>query len=177
MTRRLAAKRYAQAVFEIALERKELEQWQDDLAQITGLKKGAAVINWLENPRVSAELKTQYLAQQLKVSPLGLNLVHLLLDKGRLLLIDEIGDEYQRLLAHHRGLETAEVTTAVPLSDAEKEDLAQRLGTVTGKKVVLKAAVNPEIIGGMTAIINDQLLDGSTRRRLQDLKKAISGGR
>jgi F-type H+-transporting ATPase subunit delta len=69
------------------------------------------------------------------------------------------------------------VTTAVPLSDAEKNKLAQQLGTVTGKKVVVKASVNPDIIGGMTARINDRLLDGSTRRRLQDLKKAISGGR
>lgn len=177
MTNRLAAKRYAQAAFEIALERKELEKWQGDLARIAGLKKEAAVLNWLENPRASAELKTQYLAQQLGVSPLGLNLVHLLLNKGRLSLVEDISEEYQRLLASHQGLETAEVTTAVPLSDAEQQKLALGLGAVTGKKVLIKAAVDPEIIGGMTARINDQLLDGSIRRRLLDLKKAISGGR
>ncbi|MFH0942207.1 MAG: ATP synthase F1 subunit delta [Chloroflexota bacterium] len=178
MTKRLSAKRYAQAVFEIALERKELEQWQADLAKIAALKQETAVVNWLENPRADPDLKTMYLAQQLKgLNPLGLNLVHLLLNKGRLSLADEISDEYQRLLARHLGLETAEVTTAVPLTDTEKQDLAQRLGTVTGKKVVLQAAVNPDLIGGMTARINDQLLDGSTRRRLQDLKKVIAGGR
>lgn len=178
MPKRLSAKRYAQAVFEIALERKELEQWQADLARIAALKQDAAVVNWLENPRADAELKTGYLAQQLKgINPLGLNLVHLLLNKGRLYLADEISDEYQRLLARHQGLETAEVTTAVPLTDTEKKELEQRLGTVTGKKVVLKVAVNPDIIGGLTARINDQLFDGSTRHRLQGLKKVIAGGR
>jgi F-type H+-transporting ATPase subunit delta len=177
-TKRLTAKRYAQAIFEIALGGKDLERWQGDLVKIAGLKQDKAVVNWLENPRASAELKAQYLAQQLKVlSPAGLNLAHLLLSKGRLHLADEISNEYQRLIASYRGLETAEVTTAVPISDDEKNKLAQQLGTVTGKKIVLKTSVNPEIIGGMTARINDQLLDGSTRRRLQDLKKAISGGR
>jgi F-type H+-transporting ATPase subunit delta len=99
------------------------------------------------------------------------------MSKGLFYLVDEISDEYQRLLSHHQGLETAEVTTAVPLSDDEKQNLAESLGKVTGKKVVLKAAVDPAIIGGVTARINDQLLDGSTRRRLQDLKKEIASGR
>jgi len=176
MTKRLAAKRYAQAVFEIAREKNELEKWQAELARIAGLKKDAAVLGWLENPRAVADLKTQYL-QQLGLSPLGLNLVHILLNKGRLHLVDDISEEYQRLVARQQGLETAEVTTAVPLSEDEQQKLAVGLGAVTGKKVLVKAAVNPEIIGGMTARINDQLLDGSTRRRLMDLKKAISGGR
>ncbi|RJQ39686.1 MAG: ATP synthase F1 subunit delta [Dehalococcoidia bacterium] len=176
MTIRLAARRYARAIFEIALERNELDKWQADLASLAGLKKDEAVLSWLANPRADGGLKTQYL-EQLGLGPLGQNLAHLLLGKGRLGMADEIDDEYQRLVARHQGLETAEVTTAVPLSDVEKENLAKRLGTVTGKKVVLKTAVDTQIIGGITARINDQLLDGSTRRRLLDLKKAISGGR
>ncbi|MFA5317221.1 MAG: ATP synthase F1 subunit delta, partial [Dehalococcoidales bacterium] len=133
---------------------------------------------WLENPRAAPGLKTEYLTQQLSgLNPLGLKLVLLLMSKGLFYLVDEISDEYQRLLSHHQGLETAEVTTAVPLSDDEKQNLAESLGKVTGKKVVLKAAVDPAIIGGVTARINDQLLDGSTRRRLQDLKKEIASGR
>jgi F-type H+-transporting ATPase subunit delta len=177
-TKRLTAKRYARAIFEIALGQKDMERWQSELVKIASLKQDAAAVNWLENPRASAELKAQYLSQQLEgFSPAGLNLAQLLLGKGRLNLADEISNEYQRLVASYQGIETAEVTTAVPLSDAEKNKLAQQLGTVTGKKVVVKASVNPDIIGGMTARINDRLLDGSTRRRLQDLKKAISGGR
>ena len=178
MVKRVYAKRYAQAVFELAREKKELERWQADLARIVSLKGDAALTTWLENPKASLELKTLYLSQRLGgVNPLGLKLAHLLISKGRLNMADEIADEYARLLARHQGLETAEVTTAVPLSDAEKQILAERLGAVTGKTVVLKATVNPAIIGGITARIGDQLLDGSTRSRLQALNKEIASRR
>lgn len=176
MTKRLAARRYARAIFEIARERGELEKWQGDLAKIASLQKDEAALNWLGNPRADAGLKSQYI-EQLGLGSLEQNLVHILLNRGRLHLVEDISEEYQRLAAAYHGLETAEVTTAVPLSDTEKQKLAAGLGAVTGKKVLIKAAVDPEIIGGMTARINDQLLDGSTRRRLLDLKKAISGGR
>ncbi len=178
MAKRVYAKRYAQAVFELAREKKELERWQADLTRIVSLKKDASLTAWLENPKASFELKTLHLSQLLSgVNPLGLKLAYLLISKGRLNMADEIADEYQRLLSRYQGLETAEVTTAVPLSDAEQQNLAERLGTITGKKVVLKPTVNPAIIGGMMAKINDQLLDGSTRSRLQALKKEIASGR
>lgn len=178
MTKRVYARRYARAVFEIAREQKELERWQADLARIVSLKGDVALTTWLENPKASFKLKTLYLSQRLSgVNPLGLKLAYLLISKGRLNMADEIADEYQRLLSRHQGLETAEVTTAVPLSDAEKQSLAECLGTVTGQKVVLKATVNPAIIGGISARIGDQLLDGSTRSRLQALKKEIASGR
>jgi F-type H+-transporting ATPase subunit delta len=178
MIKRVYAKRYAQAVFEIALEQKEPERWQADLTKIVSLREDAALTTWLENPKASFELKTLYLSQRLSgVNPLGLKLAYLLISKGRLNMADEIADEYQRLLARHQGLETAEVTTAVPLSDAEKQSLAERLGAVAGKKVVLEATVNPAIIGGITARIGDQLLDGSTRSRLQALNKEIASRR
>lgn len=178
MTKRVSTRRYAQAVFEIARERDELERWPADLAKIAGLEEDAAVTTWLENPSASFELKTRYLSQRLSgVNPLALKLAYLLISKGRLNLTHEIAEEYRRLLDRHRGLETAKVTTAVALSDAEKQGLAERLGAVTGKKVRLKATVNPAIIGGIVAQINDRLLDGSTKSRLQALKKEIASGR
>jgi len=63
MTIRLAARRYARAIFEIALERNELDKWQADLASLAGLKKDEAVLSWLANPRADGGLKTQYLEQ------------------------------------------------------------------------------------------------------------------
>jgi len=178
MTKKANAGRYARAVFEIARERGELERWQSDLAKIVSLKTDVALSTWLGNPKASLELKTVYLTQRLSgVNPLGLKLAQLLISKGRLNTVDDIADEYQRLLARHRGLETARVTTAVLLSDAEKQNLAARLSAVTGKKVGLETKVDPTILGGVIARINDQLLDGSTRSRLEALKKEIASGR
>ena len=89
--------------------------------------------------------------------------------------VGDIADEYQRLLNAYRGIDEAEVLTAVPLDDGDKQRLAERLGAVVGKKVIIKAEVDSSLIGGVVARIGGKLIDGSTRSRLEALKKELSG--
>ncbi len=174
MARRLYARRYAQAVFEIALARKELDRWQSDLRKIASLGEDAILIAWLENPKFRFDDKVRLLSEQLgDVNPLALNLVYLLAARGRLGMIGEIADEYQRLLDSYRGIEQAEVITAVPLDDEDKLRLGERLGAVVGKKVVVKPEVDSSLIGGFIARIGGKLLDGSTRSKLEVLKREL----
>jgi len=176
MARRGYAKRYAQAIFEIALERNELDRWQSDLGKIARLGEDATVTAWLENPKLHFDIKTRLLSEQLgDINPLALNLACLLVARGRLSLAGDIAEEYQRLLDSYRGIEQAEVTTAIPLEDKDKQSLAQRLGAVVGKKVVLKLKVDPSLIGGIVARIGDKLLDGSTSSKLLALKRELEG--
>ncbi|GAI06225.1 unnamed protein product, partial [marine sediment metagenome] len=81
--------------------------------------------------------------------------------------------EYQRLLDSYRGIELAEVITAVPLDDEDKLRLGERLGAVVGKKVVVKPEVDSSLIGGFIARIGGKLLDGSTRGKLEALKREM----
>ena len=90
-------------------------------------------------------------------------------------MIGEIAGEYQRLLDAYHGIQEAEVTTAVPLDDADKERLAERLGSLLGSKITLKSNVDPEILGGIIARIGGKLLDGSTRSKLAALKRELVG--
>ena len=87
----------------------------------------------------------------------------------------DIADEYQQLLDSYRGIEQAEVTTAIPIDDEAKLKLGKCLGAIVGKKVVLKPEVDPSIIGGIIARIGGKLLDGSTRSKLAALKKELIG--
>jgi len=174
VARRLYAKRYAQAVFEIALGRKELDRWQSDLRKIASLGEDAILIAWLENPKFRFDDKVRLLSEQLgDVNPLALNLVYLLAARGRLGMIGEVADGYQRLLDSYRGIEQAEVITAVPLDDEDKLRLGERLGAVVGKKVVVKPEVDSSLIGGFIARIGGKLLDGSTRSKLEVLKREL----
>ena len=91
-------------------------------------------------------------------------------------MIGDIVDEYQRLLDSHRGIERAEVTAAVPLDDEDRQRLAEQLSAVTGKKVTVKAEVDPGLVGGFTARIGGKLLDGSTRSKLIALKRELAQG-
>jgi len=174
VARRLHARRYAQAVFEIALEKKELDRWQSDLWKIAMLGEDATIVAFLENPKFNFDAKAKLLSEQLvDVNPLALNLVYLLLTRGRLSMVGEIADEYQRLLDSHRGIERAEVITAVSLDDEDTLRLGERIGAVVGKKVVVEPEVDSGIVGGFIARIGGKLLDGSTRSKLEALKREL----
>jgi len=170
------ARRYAQAVFEIALEKKELERWQTDLKKVMDVVGDASFMAFLESPKFRFDDKARTLSERLGgINPLALNLVYLLVNRGKPDIIGAITDEYQRLLDSYHGIESADVITAIPLGDKDKEKLAENLGALVGKKVVLRAEVDPRVIGGFTARIGGKLLDGSTRRKLVNLKRELAG--
>ena len=177
MARRIHARRYAQAVFNIALEKKELDRWQSDLEKVAVLSDDATFMALVENPKVRFEDKAKLVLEPLgDINPLALNLVYLLMTRGRLNLIGDIADEYRRLLDSYRGIEQAEVITAVPLDAKERQRLEKALEAVVGKKVVLQPGVDPSLIGGFIARIGGKLLDGSTHSQLIALRDKITTG-
>lgn len=180
MAKSIYSRRYSQAVFRIALDSKELNRWQSDLRKIASLVNDAALFALLENPEVSFDDKAKVLSERLgDINPLALKLVSLLVTKGKLGMIGDIADEYQRLVDNYRGIEgaeVAEVTTAIPLDDEDKLKLAQRLTSLVGKPVVLKPKVDPSLIGGLIIRVGDKLIDGSIRSKLLSLKRDLKRG-
>jgi len=177
VARKLYARRYAQAAFEIALAADELPRWQADLGRIARLVEDKRLAALLENPKLGFDAKARLLSEVIgEVSPLVLNLVYLLITRGRLGIVGDITAEFQRLLDSHQGTEQAKVITAVPLDEEDRQKISQRLSAITGKKVVLEAEVDPGLVGGFTARIGGKLLDGSTRSRLAALKRELSRG-
>jgi F-type H+-transporting ATPase subunit delta len=168
-------KRYAQAVFEIALESDKLKEWQSNLAKIAKLAEDDEFVGLAENPKVPFDLKTKLVQEKLgKTNPMALNLVYLLISKGKLKTAGEISKEYNRLLNEHYGIKSAEVTTAISLDNVEKDKLGKSLEAMVGKKISMKVQVNPDILGGFIARIDDSLIDGSVRNRLETLKKRLA---
>ena len=177
MARRVYARRYAQAVFNIALETKELDSWQSDLSKIAALAEDSSLVTVLQSPKLPLDIKIKLLSERLEgINPLALNLVYLLVTRGRLGMIKDIADEYQRLLDSQQGIERAEVTTAIPLDDEGKRRLGERLGAIIGKKVTITAEVDPGVVTGVVARIGGKLFEGSTRGKLAALKKELVRG-
>jgi len=176
MARVSSGKRYAQAAFELALEKNELESWQISLGKIAGIAANAKLMALLENPKLSFDVKRDLLEERLgEVNPLALNLACLLMSRGRLRIAGNISQQYALLLDAHYGIEHAEVVTALPLDDEDKERISNRLGEMTGRKVVIDAQVDPSVIGGFKAKVGDMLIDGSIRNRLESLRKRLVG--
>lgn len=178
MARGIRAKRYAQAALEIALERNELDQWQSELEKLARLVEDKALAAALGSPKFPFKEKAKLLtAVAGELNPLVLNLAYLLMTRGRLDIIGEIAAEYRKLVDSHRGIERAEVTTAIPLDKEDKQKLTEHLEAMVGKKVVIEPGVDSGVVGGFVARIGGKLLDGSTRSKLTALKRELSGTR
>ena len=175
MPRVSSGKRYAQAAFELALEKGELENWQADLRKVAAKVTDAKLMGLLENPKLPFDTKKRLLEEQLgKVIPLVLNLACLLMSRGRLRIIGNVSRQYERLLDAHNGIEHAEVATAVPLDEEDKARLASRLGEMVGQKIIIDAQTDPAIVGGFRARIGDMLIDGSVHNTLESLRKSLT---
>jgi F-type H+-transporting ATPase subunit delta len=174
MPRISSGKRYAQAAFELALERNELESWQEGLKKISNLTTNEDLMVLLQSPRLPFDAKKELLHKQLGgIHPLAFNLILLLVNKGSLRLVGNILQEYLALLDAHHGVDRANVIAAVPLSDEDRESISGRLGKIVERKVVIDDTVDSSIIGGFIARIDDLLIDGSIRQRLESLKKSL----
>jgi len=171
---RASARRHAQAVFQIALEQNELDRWRSDLGMIAEAMKDSVIYAFLENPKIHFGEKTKIMSRRLEgISPLAMNLALLLVAKKRLGIVEEIVYEYGRLVDEHRGITHAKVATAVPLDEKDKDSVTHRLSDVLGKEILLVTQVDPSIIGGLTIRVGDKLIDGSTKSRLQALRKSL----
>jgi F-type H+-transporting ATPase subunit delta len=168
------AKRHAQAVFQIALEKKEVEKWRSELKTIAATLGDPQLQAILEDPKIRLGDKENLVNKCLpEISQLALNFVYLLVARQRLSILDQIVAEYERMADAHMGLERAKVITAIPIDEEGQKKLSERLAAITGKKIVLTTEVDPAIIGGFVARVGDELIDGSTKAKLEALKRRL----
>jgi F-type H+-transporting ATPase subunit delta len=85
----------------------------------------------------------------------------------------DVSLEYDRLLDAHRGIEHAEVITALSLEEKDKQRLSSELGELVSREVIVDARVDTAIIGGFKAKVGDMLIDASVRNRLEALRKSL----
>lgn len=173
-TRRLAARRLAQNIFNNAMKKKQLDRCNSCLRKVASLSQDRVIATFLEDPKVRFQDKAKLLSVELEgTHPLVINLVYRLLTKRKICMLADIADEYSRLFDCHYGVITAHITTAITLDDADKLKIIRCLDKMFGKKVMLLPTVDPSIIGGIVIRVGDKLLDGSIRSKLASLKGAL----
>jgi F-type H+-transporting ATPase subunit delta len=176
--RTTASRRYAEAAFELARRDDALDAWAGDLATAAQLIGDERVERMVDDPSRAFAERQAILDKLLegRIKPPARRLVALLAERGRLDLVPEIALEYDELLKRHRGIVTAIVTSAVPLTPDETSALEERLRAMTGATVELEPRIDPGLIGGLTVRIGDRLLDGSVRGRLERLRDQLIAG-
>ena len=107
------------------------------------------------------------------MGPMAVNLLLVLASRGIASVLPSVAEEYQQIVDSHRGVERAEVITAVQLDQKQLDEISSLLRGIAGKDVTITDGVEPEILGGLIARIGDRVIDGSTRTRLQQMRKSL----
>ncbi|HET7616683.1 MAG TPA: F0F1 ATP synthase subunit delta, partial [Bacillales bacterium] len=155
-------KRYARALFEVAEEHGKIDQVEEDLNAVVQAFKDEKAEKVFLNPRLDAEEKKKLIETfaQAVTSEVA-NFLKVLVDHHRGNQLAEIAREYTKAANEARGIVSATVTTAVPLSDEERKQLAEQFGKAIDKKIQLEEKVDREIIGGVLIRVGNRVYDGT----------------
>ena len=176
--RETAARRYAEAAFEVGLRDGTVEAWRRDLDAAGAIVADDRVARLLGNPAIAEETRLD-LAQSTVgaiVSKPVLNLIGLMLRRGRIDELPRVAAEFRRLDNQRQGITPATATSAVPLSEDEVRAVTARLEAMTGGRVDLELTVDPDLLGGLVVRVGDRMIDGSVRGRLERLRNQLVSG-
>jgi len=173
-----AARRYAEAAFEIALRDGTVDAWRLELDAASTIVSQAVIGRTLANPAIALETRSAAVEETFGrvASRPVLNLILLALRRGRIEDVPRIAAEFKRLDDRRLGITPAIAISAAPLGPDEVGALTGRLEQLTGGRVELDLQVDPSILGGLVVRVGDRLIDGSVRGRLERLRSRLVSG-
>jgi F-type H+-transporting ATPase subunit delta len=167
---------YAQGIFEIAKAEGGLERVENELFQFSQLFQGNEQLREKLTDQSLPVEKRQAIVEDLlgqKASTLTVNLISFLVGTGRARELPEIVDNLVERAAAERQHEVAEVRSAIMLDEEQQRRLIEALEKSTGKKIELKIIQDPSVLGGVVARVGDTVIDGTVRRRLDQLRESL----
>jgi F-type H+-transporting ATPase subunit delta len=162
---------YATALFAAAEAAASIDRTGADLrAFVQALADSRPLADVVFDPQIEPEVKARVLTQLTRdADHLAAGVLAVLLEKGRIALAGEVADEYERLVASAARVVDIEVTTAVPVAAEVERQIVERVRHATGGEPRLTKRVDPDILGGLVLRVDDVLVDGSLRARLEQL--------
>jgi F-type H+-transporting ATPase subunit delta len=180
MRRSAAARRYARALFALARESQSTDAVRGELSAMAGLfGESPELSHALFRPLYPAEQRRAVLesvAQRLGTSDTVRHFLAFLIDQRRLVEFETIREEYERLADAAAGRTVANVVTASPLSDAQRQRLSRALSERTGQQVELSVEIDPSLVGGAVARVGTVVFDGSLETQLAQLRSSLTRG-
>jgi F-type H+-transporting ATPase subunit delta len=175
MPRGAIARRYAEAMFDIAGKQHTIDRTLDDIQGIAQVFAHRTLAYLLTEPKVPAKRKETAIRQALegKVLPTSLNLALLVVQRELVDVMPGIARELEQLVLNYKNQAVAQVTTATRLDDAQMALIKKALEQRTGKTILLETRLQPDILGGVIARVGDELIDGSVRTRLALLRQEL----
>jgi F-type H+-transporting ATPase subunit delta len=168
--------RYATAMMELADRSNLHDNINRDLYLLKDLvKSNNELAALIDHPLISSEDKKDVLEKILsgEIAEYVLNLVRVLADSNRLLIMPLIADRYNAILCKKRNIDTAEVITAIPIDEGTLHRVKEKLEKLFQKQVNIKSRVDKSILAGMVIKISDKIIDGSIKTKFENMKKQL----
>jgi ATP synthase F1 delta subunit len=167
---------YARSMFEVAREQGKLEEIREQLNQFAqALEDNRDLQVFFFSPYFSTQEKEEGLSRMLDgADPTFVNFLELLIENHRMPVIFRVRRSFESLWEEENRLLPVSVTSAVELDETTVRDIGDRIAAQTGRRVQLRADVEPDILGGIVVRVGNAVLDASVRNRLDQLRKQVA---
>jgi F-type H+-transporting ATPase subunit delta len=169
--------RYAQALFELAVQADALTAVEGDLKALKrAYGESADLRRLLQSPGFTSDDKAKGLdavAASGNAHPLTRKFLGLLARNRRASALAPVADAFARLAAEHRGTVSAEVVSAAPLTDLQRNEITEALRRALGRDPEIETRVDPALLGGLRVKVGSRLYDASLKTRLDQMKFAL----
>lgn len=173
------SRRYAKALFELALAERREDEVGQEIDRFLTAYSGSSLPAVLNNPAFPLGSRKNIVievSRGLQLSPLGVHFLSLLLERDRLSYLPSVVSRYRRLLDEKKGRVEAVVMAPDPLAAATLERMREALGKVSGKEVILQQESDPGLIGGVVIQLEGKVYDGSVRTQIEKMRARTERG-
>jgi F-type H+-transporting ATPase subunit delta len=170
------ARPYAEALFKAALEGGSLGPVAEGIAFLAAAERDPQMRSALSNPKVSSQQKKDLLAAVVgeRLVPELKNLVAIIVDNHRDVLVGSIAEQFDELKREHEKVVRARITSAQPLTDAQRAEIVGALEKRYGRKVEAELDVDAQLLGGARVQVGDQVIHASVRDALAQMAAALA---
>ncbi|MGH4051861.1 MAG: F0F1 ATP synthase subunit delta [Clostridium sp.] len=169
-------KRYALALYTVAEEKGKVDEYLDDLRQIVLIiKNDSEFLKVIKHPKLSTSIKKKMFINIFKgrIDEEVLSFLLILIEKDRIMYIEEKLKEMEKIHLVRTNTLLVEVKTVIPLKETERESLREKLVKMYDKKIIFDEKLDKRVIGGVYLRVGDDVIDGTIKSRLEDMKKIM----
>ena len=171
------AEPYAEALLDLAISNDALKETTNDINIVSQfLANSSDLKTFLGNPLITRSAKKTVVKDILgeQIGGSTLKFLLLLVDRGRIEVLDSIAKKYLELSYKQESIEIAKITSSIQLSAQQQKEIAEKLKAITGaKQIKLALKVDPQLIGGFTIEIGSKLIDTSIRGQLKQISSLL----
>lgn len=168
------ARPYAEAAFRYARDAGRLPDWSTALSRVAEVIAQDEAREILAQPSLDANERSRLVSEVAGgLDEAQRNFVSLLAQNERLAIVDEVVRLFDQLRDDHEGLVEAQITSAFPIDDVQVQAIVQTLTERFGRRIKASVVVEPDLIGGVSIRMGDEVIDASVRGKLSQLSSAL----